>query len=145
MAKARKLLVLVEAGTPAGFRIILEARKNLPGLIAPCPQPGDCPLAANPETKWCHFSKRLERSRMAALLKGGELGYEDEKFCYAVFSRTAADLVPFRVIGYPNKKTEGKASLELCGPLGIEIRTFGRNEKSLFKKAKKAEWGDSWQ
>ena len=142
-AKAKKIFLLVEPGTPAGFKTVLEAREKIPGLVAPCPQPGACPMAPTAMTRWCHFSARLERSRMARLLKGGELGYEDEKFSYAAFSKSVAGMAEARIVGYP-RKGEGKVALELCSPQGIENLLLKKNEKSLYKKAKRAEWGDSW-
>jgi ribosomal protein RSM22 (predicted rRNA methylase) len=81
---------------------------------------------------------------MAALLKGGELGYEDEKFCYALFSREAFPMAHSRIIGYPTKKVEGQVTLNLCEADGLKTLNLGRNRKADFKKAKKALWGDAW-
>jgi ribosomal protein RSM22 (predicted rRNA methylase) len=133
----------VEPGTPAGFKAVLDARQKVAGLLGPCPQDGACPMAAAPETKWCHFSARLERSRMARLMKGGDLGYEDEKFSYAIFSQFPAPRVAARIVGYP-KKAEGRVSFELCGPAGLHVLDLKKNEKDIYKKAKKAEWGQPW-
>ena len=44
-----------------------------------------CPL---PEGDWCHFATRLARSRTHRLAKGAERGFEDEKFAYAVLTRS---------------------------------------------------------
>lgn len=143
-AKAKKLFLLVEPGTPAGFKIILEARQKISGLVAPCPQRGDCPLATV-DGKWCHFSARLERNRMAKLLKGGDLGYEDEKFSYAAFSKASASPAAgaSRIIGFP-QKSEGRIQFDLCSPQGLEKPAISKFDKALYKKAKKAEWGELW-
>ena len=53
--------------------------------LAPCPHDAPCPL---PEGDWCHFATRLARSRTHRLAKGAERGFEDEKFAYAVLTRS---------------------------------------------------------
>jgi ribosomal protein RSM22 (predicted rRNA methylase) len=144
-SKTRKLLLVVEPGTPAGFKAILQARKKIPGLIAPCPQAGDCPLAASPQSKWCHFSARLERGKMARLIKGGELGYEDEKFSYAVFAKEPQPWEPgSRILGKP-KLTGKTVRLELCGKSGISIENVVKSDRPRFKLARKAQWGEPWR
>jgi ribosomal protein RSM22 (predicted rRNA methylase) len=142
-AKAKKLFVVIEPGTPAGFKVILQARSAIANLVAPCPQAGECPMAPSPESKWCHFSTRLERSRMAALLKGGELGYEDEKFSYAAFATQPFPRAQARIVGYV-RKAEGQVTLSLCEATGLRSLQLGRNRKAEYKKAKKAQWGDAW-
>ena len=81
-------LALIEPGTPAGYRGILAARDTVIGggghTIAPCPHDLACPL---PPDDWCHFAVRLPRSKLHRHAKGAELGYEDEKFSYAVLAR----------------------------------------------------------
>ena len=47
--KTAKFLVLVDNGTPEGFRIIAEARSFIlqqgnASVVAPCPHDGVCPL-----------------------------------------------------------------------------------------------------
>jgi ribosomal protein RSM22 (predicted rRNA methylase) len=148
-AKTRRLLVWVEPGTPQGFEIILQLRAQLLALgakiLAPCPREAACPLAANPREKWCHFSQRLERSRISKLAKVSELGYEDEKFSYLILAKDAQGLrgAAARVLGRP-KKLEGQVLLELCGPQGLQSLKLSRRDKSRYKAAKKAEWGDLW-
>ena len=86
--QAADTIAFVEPGTPAGYRRILDARAAVIAAggftVAPCPHDLPCPL---PEDDWCHFGVRLPRSKLHRRAKGVELGYEDEKFSYAVLSR----------------------------------------------------------
>ncbi|KAL5719062.1 5-oxoprolinase (ATP-hydrolyzing) [Ranunculus cassubicifolius] len=113
----RDVLVLVEPGTPQGYKIIAQMRshilwmekrkfrkvKHLCGktikdlvplnlgafVVAPCPHDGRCPLLNT--GKYCHFVQRLQRTasqRSYKKSKGIPLrGFEDEKFCYVVLRR----------------------------------------------------------
>src|SRR5262249_40196614 len=111
---ARQFLVIMEPGTPRGFAAIDATRSALIAsaaeILAPCPHKHACPMAtagaSTPERQpvlsaksaerakaahsggdWCHFSQRLERTAQHRQLKGGALGYEDEKFSYVIASR----------------------------------------------------------
>jgi ribosomal protein RSM22 (predicted rRNA methylase) len=58
--KDNGVLVLVEPGSPKGYRFVMSFRdwvisKKEASIIAPCPHHKQCPMAANPES-WCHFS-----------------------------------------------------------------------------------------
>lgn len=117
----RDTLVVVEPGTPAGYRRILDLRRRLVArgahIVAPCPHDSECPLAAfsakhvlglDPTTDtappqesashqkaapdWCHFVQRLPRSRAHKHIKSAELPFEDEKFSYVALARTPAKL-----------------------------------------------------
>ena len=83
------MLLVVEPGTPAGWQRILLVRDRLIALgahiIAPCPHAERCPLAA---PDWCHFSRRVARSRTHRLAKDADVPWEDEKFIYLAVSRT---------------------------------------------------------
>jgi ribosomal protein RSM22 (predicted rRNA methylase) len=95
-------LVLVDAGTPAGYQRILTARQVLldagATITAPCPSDGACPLPAG---DWCHFARRIERSALHRTLKDADLGHEDEKFAYLVASRGAPAHAAGRVLRAP--------------------------------------------
>jgi ribosomal protein RSM22 (predicted rRNA methylase) len=98
---------------------------------------------------WCHFSQRMERTSLHRQLKGGELGHEDEKFSYLIAAKAdavSADAapIPARIVRHPGKHS-GHVQLSLCTPQGgIETRTVTRSSKSIYKLARKAEWGDTW-
>jgi ribosomal protein RSM22 (predicted rRNA methylase) len=143
---AGKLLVLIEPGTPRGFAAINAARSSLivnnVTIFAPCPHHFTCPMAAAGD--WCHFSQRVERTSQHRHLKGGALGYEDEKFSYLVAARIDAPSAAARIVRHPGKHS-GHVQLVLCTTEGkIENRTVTRSNKEAYKRARKAEWGDLW-
>lgn len=145
------VLAIVEPGTTAGWRRILDARAQLIAagahIIAPCPHALACPIA---EPDWCHFSARVARSRIHRLAKGGEVPWEDEKFAYLIASRTPAaisstDVSPSRVLS-PPLTAKGRVELKLCQPDGAAAhRLVTRREGETFKRARRADWGDTFE
>jgi ribosomal protein RSM22 (predicted rRNA methylase) len=145
----RKFLVIVEPGTRRGFSTINAVRSSLIAatavatIIAPCPHRDACPMAAAGD--WCHFSQRVERTSRHRQLKGGALGYEDEKFSYLIAGK--GEVLPTagaRIVRHPGKHS-GHVQLVLCTPQGqIETRTVTRSAKDTYKLARRAEWGDIW-
>ncbi len=140
----QKLLVFIEPGTPKGFERIRAIRTQLidlgASLIAPCPHAEACPMKGG---DWCHFAKRLERSPFHRKVKGGALGYEDEKFSYVVVGKEPS-LLPIegRILRHPLKRS-GHVALTVCTPQGVSARTISRKQKDKYHQARKAEWGDS--
>ncbi len=139
------VLVIVEPGRPRDYQRLMVARARLVELggivLAPCPHDGPCPLVA---PDWCHFSVRLSRSRDHMRMKGGTLGYEDEKFSYLVVARPGIGTrTPARVIR-PPEENKFSVSLPLCTPQGTEQRVVPSRDKPAFKAAKKLDWGDSY-
>ena len=139
------LFVIVEPGTPFGYRNILMARERFlrlgGSLLAPCPHSKACPLKKD---DWCHFSVRLERTRLHRLLKGASLGYEDEKFSYLIISRTPSGMSSSRILRHPLKGS-GHVRLSLCTKEGERVETVAtRKSKESYRLARDAEWGDSW-
>ena len=142
----QEFLVIVEPGTRRGFGLIHAARSWLIAsgahLLAPCPHADECPMAAAGD--WCHFSQRVERTSEHRHLKGGVLGYEDEKFSYVVAARKNFPPAKERIVRHPRKHS-GHVQLMLCTPRGLENRTITRSQKESYRKARKAEWGDGWE
>jgi ribosomal protein RSM22 (predicted rRNA methylase) len=142
--KTNELLVLVEPGTPKGYETIIYARDKLLEkggfIVAPCPHAKTCPIV---QGDWCHFSKRLPRSKLHRFIKGATLGYEDEKFSYVVFSRKPVNFKPFdRIIRAPNRSTN-HIDLTLCTHEGkYQKKMVSKKDKASFSLAKKASWGD---
>ena len=84
--------------------------------VAPCPHDLPCPL---PPADWCHFAVRLPRSKLHRRAKGVELGYEDEKFSYAVLSaESPCAKAAARIIRQPQTRS-GHVNLVTCEPDGI--------------------------
>ena len=137
-------LVIVEPGTPAGWQRILAARRQLiesgGHVIAPCPHAKECPLQP---PDWCHFARRVARSRLHRQAKGADVPWEDEKFSYVAVSRKPAPAIGARVIARP-RKARGRVTLKLCRPDGSAgDRLFSRREGELFKRASRGDWGSS--
>ncbi len=140
--KAAEVLVIVEPGTPAGFRRVHAAGETLRGLgahaIAPCPHEPPCEIAPD---DWMHFSVRLPRNRIHRLAKGAELNYEDEKFSYLAVSREPVAQPYSRILRHPQIR-KGHIYLQLCTPDGVKTIVVSKRERERFNRARKAEWGD---
>jgi ribosomal protein RSM22 (predicted rRNA methylase) len=158
------ILVVIEPGTPVGFKIIRAARSLLlqltnnhhpqltPQIVAPCPHALSCPMAQN---SWCHFVQRIQR---IAVLKHSKsratVNWENEKFSYLIFSKGFLP-VAFPE-GHPNRdlqwsrltrqplKRKGHIIIDVCAPEGQLKREIitKKHTKEIFKAAKKAFWGD---
>ncbi|MGN0578863.1 MAG: small ribosomal subunit Rsm22 family protein [Ruminiclostridium sp.] len=141
---AEKMLLIVEPGTMAGFRNIIAARDFLISagaeIAAPCPARCACPLS---EEDWCHFTVRVPRTRLHKSLKGGDVPYEDEKFCYIAAVRGEAKPCKNRILRHP-KIESGKITLRLCSGENITEQIVTKKSGGLFKKARKADCGDSF-
>jgi ribosomal protein RSM22 (predicted rRNA methylase) len=142
---ARKALVIIEPGTPRNFACVADIRRQLIESaghpIAPCPHTNQCPMAA--ASDWCHFAVRVERTSEHRRLKGGTLGYEDEKFSYLAFSKTPESHAEARIVRHPDIHS-GHIKLTLCTPDGLQSLTVTRSQKPLFRAARQSDWGDPW-
>ena len=141
----KDMLVIVEPGTPAGWRRVLDARARLIGIgahvAAPCPHQAPCPLAA---PDWCHFARRVARSRIHRIAKGADVPWEDEKFIYLAATRAAPVDRSARVLA-PPKHGSGKVQLKLCQPDGTAVeRLLTKRDGAIFKEARRADWGDTF-
>jgi ribosomal protein RSM22 (predicted rRNA methylase) len=137
-------LVIVEPGTPAGWEVILAARRQLieagAHVLAPCAHASACPLQA---PDWCHFAERVARSRLHRLAKEAEVPWEDEKFSYVALSRRPATTAAARIIARP-RKASGRITLKLCRPDGSAgDELFSRRDGTVFKRAWRGDWGSA--
>lgn len=140
------LMVLIEPGTPAGWRRILAARDVVLAaggtVVAPCAHRAPCPLSP---PDWCHFSQRLNRSRDHRLAKGGEAPFEDEKFIYLAAVRPQVAVSPSapRVLAPPWTAKPG-ITLKLCQPDGTaQAVMIGKRDKPAYAVARRVDWGDA--
>ncbi|MFJ5971668.1 small ribosomal subunit Rsm22 family protein [Streptomyces sp. NPDC093060] len=145
-AAAAQSVVIVEAGTPAGYARVIEARDRLVRagfrIAAPCPHSAACPIV--PGTDWCHFSARVSRSSLHRQVKGGSLAYEDEKFSYVAATRLPAEPAPARVVRRPQIR-KGQVLLDLCeADEQLRRTTVTKRHGDLYKAARDADWGDAW-
>jgi ribosomal protein RSM22 (predicted rRNA methylase) len=140
----KKILIIIEPGTHHAFEAMKTMRESLllngGHLVAPCPHSEKCPIK---EKDWCHFSARVERSSLHRKIKDATLNYEDEKFCYVIFSKNEIDPCQSRVVRHPFKGN-GFIKLQLCTKNGIEEKTITKKNKPQFSHARKIEWGDDF-
>jgi ribosomal protein RSM22 (predicted rRNA methylase) len=141
---ARVALVIIEPGTPRGADTIRGVREELLArgarMAAPCPAEMPCPIVA---PDWCHFAARVERSSLHRRLKGGVLGYEDEKYSYVALVRNPVALPAARVLRHPQHHP-GLIELRLCEPQGIRRHRVTKRDKNQYRMARKAEWGGTF-
>lgn len=136
-------LIIVEPGTPSGWTRILAVRDRLIAsgahLLAPCPHTAACPLSA---PDWCHFSRRVARSRLHRQAKAAEVPWEDEKYIYIAASRQPG-ISPRPRITAPPRSGSGQISLKLCSQDGSAAeRLVTRRDGAAFKTARRLDWGD---
>jgi ribosomal protein RSM22 (predicted rRNA methylase) len=150
-AASRSAVVVIEPGTPSGYRRIMDARAAMISagleIAAPCPHGLECPLAAGED--WCHFSARLARTRAHRTAKSGRLGYEDEKFSYVAAVRGAAPAGDrrSRIIRHPTWR-KSLVELRLCMPEhphpAVATARVPRSRGALYRAARASSWGDTW-
>jgi ribosomal protein RSM22 (predicted rRNA methylase) len=141
----QQALVIIEPGTIRGFatvRMLRDELIHLGGqLVAPCPHAQACPM---PETDWCHFAARVERSALQRHLKGGSLSYEDEKYIYMIFAKQPTQMVHARILRHP-QRGPGFTQLKLCTAAGLQSLTVTKRDQMAWKRARKIAWGDAWE
>jgi ribosomal protein RSM22 (predicted rRNA methylase) len=142
---AAKLLIVIEPGTPKAFERMAELRKQLIAegavIAAPCPHEKECPLLLRGD--WCHFSERLERTAEHRRIKGGSLGYEDEKFSYLAATRLPVAERTGRIVRHPQIHS-GYVQLQVCATDGLHQCTVTKSQKEIYRSARKSAWGDRW-
>jgi ribosomal protein RSM22 (predicted rRNA methylase) len=137
------VLLIIEPGTPKGWERVLAARSRLieqgAHIIAPCPHRLPCPIAA---PDWCHFSRRVARSRVHRLAKEANVPWEDEKFIYLAAAHKPGFAVEARIVARP-RSSKGRIDLKLCCADGSHReRTIGKRDGATFKTARRRDWGE---
>jgi ribosomal protein RSM22 (predicted rRNA methylase) len=108
-------------------------------ILAPCPHNLKCPLIA---PNWCHFTQRLQRTKLHKEAKSATLGYEDEKFSYLIVSKQLRTLNSNRILTKP-KHRGGHIEFDICTNKGThESVIISKKNKDLYSIAKKKEWSD---
>ena len=142
-AKTAGIVVIIEPGTPAGFRRIRKLRSHLidrqAHVVCPCPHDLDCPLTGD---DWCHFAQRLNRSRDHRQVKGASLPFEDEKFSYVALSRHKPAMSADRVLAVP-RATKASITTKLCTPDGLVTDVVSRRERDAYRMRRNWRWGDA--
>ncbi|MEQ1944067.1 small ribosomal subunit Rsm22 family protein [Mesorhizobium sp. VNQ89] len=143
-ALTAQMLLVVEPGTPAGWQRILTVRGRLieagAHVAAPCPHESPCPLIP---PDWCHFSRRVARSRLHRLTKNAEVPWEDEKFIYLAASRPSVPIPTARIIASP-QHSKGRIELKLCLADGDVVeRLVTKRDGEAFRRARRVDWGDT--
>jgi ribosomal protein RSM22 (predicted rRNA methylase) len=138
------MLLIIEPGTPKGWERVLTARGRLieqgAHVIAPCPHAKPCPIAA---PDWCHFSRRVARSRLHRLAKQADVPWEDEKFIYLAASRKPGLPAEARILA-PPRHSNGRIDLKLCCVDGsLSQRTISKRDGAIFKTARRRDWGET--
>lgn len=143
---AAMALALIEPGTPGGFARIGAARATLiqagAHVAAPCTHDGACPMAGK---DWCHFSQRLPRSRDHMLLKGADVPFEDERYCYVVAARekraNGVRILNSRILAAPLETKPGM-TFKMCDETGLHARFVAARDKEEYRRVRKRGWGD---
>lgn len=160
------LLIVVEPGTPIGFKVVRQIRSTLmeladtsknaetkPTIVGPCPHAHRCPMS---QTTWCHFIQRVERSATLRSTKSAVQNWENEKFSYMAISKGPLPGELELADDHPNKdskwsrlvrqplKRGGHIVMDSCLPSGtVERITVSRKHgQDLYTAARKATWGD---
>ena len=142
-AAARVALVIIEPGTPRGYRLCLGVRDQLLAagayMVAPCPAATPCPIES---PDWCHFAARVERSSLHRRIKDADLGYEDEKFSYIALAREPVALPNARIIRRPIHKP-GLVELHTCTSGGLRTELVRKSNREAYRAARHAAWGSA--
>ncbi len=139
-----QMLVLIEPGTPEGFRRIAAARSLLVKeggvIVAPCTHMNACPMAGG---DWCHFKERVQRTRAHMHAKGASVPFEDEAYSYLAVARDGETVGGGRVLA-PTDVNKAGVTLTLCTEQGLTRTVVPARDKPAYKQAKKVGWGARW-
>lgn len=94
---------------------------------------------------WCHFFARVQRTPLHRHVKGGSLGFEDEKFSYLIATKAASKncLEEGRIIR-PLIRKSGHIIATMCSKEGIVTNSISKKKKEIYNKVRKMDWGDGF-
>lgn len=164
------VLIVVEPGSPKGFRFITDIRKWViekgredANIIAPCPHHNECPLA-NKDNTWCHFSQlsyKFEKDVITKTQK--EKTIFNEKYTFLSIKKGKIPSIIYK--NEQEAKTPEEKSffwerivrpiiskhkhriVDLCTKRGkFERRIISKSHGGAggYKSIKKFNWGDLW-
>lgn len=138
-----KILLIVEPGTPEGFKNIKRIREEIINrnlnILAPCTHHEKCPLS---EDDWCSSAVRVQRTKIHKILKGGDVPFEDEKFSYIAVSPNIDRKTYARILRHPIIQNK-MVKLKLCTENSIQEVIVTKKNSDLYKEIKKKNIGDS--
>ena len=132
-----RYVFIIEPGTPRGYENILSAKRIAENFGAHAIFPCSSEKCSLSKGDWCHFSVRVHRSKNHITIKNGCLPYEDEKFCFAIFSKNTSDLSCKNIIIKRPIKRSGHIIFDICTSNGICRKTVPNR-----KLKEKFDWGD---
>lgn len=139
---ANEILFIIEPGTPENYKNIMKYKdyiiENGGCIVAPCPHQNKCVLEEN---DWCHFTCRVERTKIHKNIKGADSPFEDEKYIYLVASKRKIDGSKNRILRHP-KIEKGYVEVKLCSEDGIKEEKIAKSQKERYKIARKADAGE---
>lgn len=137
-----EILFIIEPGTPENYKNIMKYREyiieNGGYIVAPCPHQNKCELQEN---DWCHFTCRVERTKIHKNIKDADSPFEDEKFIYLVASKKEIEGAKNRVLRHP-KIEKGYVEVKLCTKEGIKIEKITKSQKERYKNVRKVDAGE---
>lgn len=166
------VLVLIEPGTPTGFRFMHHTREMLISklgtenfhFVAPCPHEGMCPLALTGRD-WCHFVQRVRRIPHRLYCKGSTARFlEEEKFSFLCIRKSPGPRTLYKTekaaptaheksyfwprVTFPVIKAGQHTLVDICGaPQNFERLSVSKSRPHSFgyRYSRKAMWGDLWR
>uniref|UniRef100_A0A0G4GVQ8 Ribosomal small subunit Rsm22 n=1 Tax=Chromera velia CCMP2878 TaxID=1169474 RepID=A0A0G4GVQ8_9ALVE len=165
------ILVVVEKGTPTGFRFIHSIREVFIGglekehfhFVAPCPHEGLCPISVTGRD-WCHFKQKLHHAERAIYNRHKGRNTTEETFSFLAIRKgpgprllfDSADEAPSpalksffwpRVV-LPVMKRGKHVVIDVCSaPQLFQRITVSKSKphSSGYKFARRTLWGDLWR
>jgi ribosomal protein RSM22 (predicted rRNA methylase) len=143
-AATGSMLLIVEPGTRAGFERIRAMRSILvkagANILAPCTHISACPISG---ADWCHFTARVQRSRLHRHAKSADVPWEDEPFSYLAAVRSDVTPPAGRIMR-PPRINKAEARFQLCTHAGMRELVVPKRDKSMFNQVRKLDWGDAF-
>ena len=138
-------LAVAAAGTPGGYRRILDGSRAAARPRRPCRSslPARPALPARGGGTGAISPCACPRSSGHRAAKAAQAGFEDEKFAYVVVTREPVGRAPARILRHPQVRG-GHVRLELCAADGLRSVVVSKRDRNAFREARKASWGDAF-